>query len=266
MLGMEQCSTLCIRRTIYAVLVGVSPVAFCLLFLALARLILYHLEWIYNRRQKSSDHRTSFISSPSGRLALSYTPVSHAELQRIIQGEYQSQSSMDIPHRAPKFIKSILPRREPSLPSTSILANLVIRRDAIDASSLTGILAPITTPMQPTFSVINETETRRPSVITIKRESVETTTLAADPTTGATVPMTSSRDNKKNSLIIEETTIEAEPSTATTKTMTTTTVFVEEILEFHSVSSLPCALNLLNSITESDNEKISEIESDKGEG
>lgn len=272
---MEQCAAPCLRRTFYAVLVGVSPVVFCLIFLAFARLVLYHLELIYNRRQKSSDHRSSFASSQSGRLALSYTPVSHAELQRIIQGEYQSHSSNDLSHRTPKFIKAILPRREAPVSSTSILANLVIRRDAIDASSLTGVLAPLTTPFQPTFSVLNEKDNRRPSVITIKRESVETTTVATPPPpmtlSELTMPKTTtSRDNQKNSVIIEEMTIDSDvshldPSMPSTKTMTTTTVVVEEILEFHSVSSLPCALNVLNSIAENDNEKITEIDAENDE-
>ena len=269
---MEQCSGPCLRRTFYAVLVGVSPVVLCLLFLGFARLVLHHLELIYNRRQKGSEHRSSFASAQSGRLALSYTPVSHAELQRIIQGEYHSQSSTDFSHRTPKFIKAILPRREQALSPSSILANLVIRRDAIDASSLTGVLAPMTTPFQPTFAVLNEKESRRPSVITIKRESFESTTVAAPSSLpmmmiGAdpTLPSTTSRDNQKNAVIIEEMTIEADPPLPKTKTTTTTTVVVEEILEFHSVSSLPCALNMLNSIAENDNERIEEIDAEDDE-
>lgn len=249
-LTMEPCSDQCLRRTLYAVLVGVSPIVICLLLIAFARLVLYRLELSYNRRLKPCDRRPSFAPTQSGRLALSYTPVSHAELQRIIQGEYQTQSSTDVSRKTPRFIKSILPKRETVTPSPSILANLVIRRDAMDASSLTGILTPITTPYQPTFTIVNEKDSRRPSVITITRESVETTTTLSE------------GNNHRNSLTtndyMESEPISLDPLMATTKTMKTTTVVVEEFLEFHSVSSVPCALSLLSSITENDNERNSD--------
>ncbi len=260
---MEQCSHQCIRRTFYAVMIGVSPIIICLVFIGLARLILNRLEIAYYRRQKVSDRHSSIVNSQSGRLALSYTPVSNAELQRIIQGEYQTRQSYDLSttsnnvttRKTPRFIKSILPRREPASPSASILANLVIRRDAIDASPLTGIIAPIETPLQPTFSVINEQEKRRPSLITIKRESVETTTLAGR--------NNSNRNSPSMNELVEFEPISYDPLMASTKTMTTTTtVVVEEFLEFHSVSSLPCALSLLNNVAENDNDVNSEINND----
>lgn len=255
---MEQCSRLCVRRALYAVMIGVSPIVVCLVFIGLARLILYRLEIAYYRRQKGHDRRISFVNSQSGRLALSYTPVSHAELQRIIQGEYQSRedsstmSSSFNPttRKTPRFIKSILPRREPPLSSAGILANLVIRRDAIDATPMTGAFVPMDVPLQPTFKILNEQDKRRPSVITIKRESVETTTLAAmnnnDNTSCYSAPMDE---------LVECEPVTRDPLRASTKTMTTTTtVVVEEFLEFHSASSLPCTLSLLSTVAENDDD------------
>ena len=256
---MEQCSRPCVRRALYAVMIGVSPIVICLVFIGLARLILYRLEIAYYRRQKGHDRRNSFGTSQSGRLALSYTPVSHAELQRIIQGEYQSRedsSNMSGPfnptsRKTPRFIKSILPRREPPLSSAGILANLVIRRDAIDANSMTAAFVPMDVPLQPTFTIVNEQDNkRRPSVITIKRESIETTTLAA---------MNNSDNNSYYSANMEELVeyepIARDPLRAATKTMTTTTtVVVEEFLEFHSASSLPCTLSVLSMVAENDDD------------
>lgn len=254
---MEQCSSQCIRRTFYAVMIGVSPIIFCLVFIGLARLILYRLEIAYYRRQKITGRRLSLSSYQSGRLTLSYTPVSKAELQRIIQGEYQTRPVHDPTttlnvRRAPKFIKSILPRREPATPSTSILANLVIRRDAIDANAIADVITPMDTPFQPTFSIVNEQERRRPSVITIKRESIETTTLK--PQTATIIKNTNLTDSGE----CEPITNDALMAATTTKTLTTTVV-VEEFLEFHSVSSLPCELTALTTLVENDNEQNSEI-------
>ena len=263
---MEQCSHQCIRRTLYAVMIGASPIVICLLFIGLARLILHRLEITYYRRQKTTTRRSSLTSGKSGRLALSYTPVSNAELQRIIQGDYQSQQASDASssfvytnnasnfRKTPKFIKSILPRREQAHPASSILANLVIRRDAIDANPFASMMTPIETPLQPIFSTINEKEKRRPSVITITRESIETMTLAA-------------MNNNENSFDINSLTdsehIFNDPSMAAAKTMTTTTtVVVEEFLDYHSVSSLPCAINVLSSVSENDNDTNSEINKD----
>jgi hypothetical protein len=260
---MEQCSRQCIRRTLYGVMIGVSPIIICLLLIALARLIIHRLETSYYRRQKVSDRRSSFVPSPSGRLALSYTPVSNAELQRIIQGDHQSQQLSELSsafvynnnsnvRKAPKFIKSLLPRREALSPSASILANLVMRRDVMDASPITGVLAPISSPLQPTFSIVNEQERRRPSVITITRESVETTTLATMNNNGNDFTESEQQTN--------------DPLMAASKTMTTTTtVVVEEFLDYHSVKSLPCALTLLNSVSENDYDKYSEIDKENEE-
>ena len=267
---MEQCSRQCIRRTFYGVMVGVLPVVICLLFIGLARLILYRLEIIFYRRQKLTDRRSSLANSQSGRLALSYTPVSNAELQRIIQGEYQSQQSNDSPihvHRnnsslrkTPRFIKSILPRREPpTSSSSSILANLVIRCDNMDAIPLRTVLAPGETALRPSFSIVNENEKRRPSVITITRESIETTTLASINNNN-----NASYSNINN--LTESERITNDSVMSATKTMTTTTVVVEEFLDFHSVSSFPCVLSLLNSVSEDDDDnRITEINKDNEE-
>jgi hypothetical protein len=247
-------------------MIGISPILICLVFIGLARLILYRLEMVYYRRQKFTDRHSSVITSQSGRLALSYTPVSNAELQRIIQGEYQTRQTHDSlttsntasTRKTPRFIKSILPRREPASTSAGILANLVMRRDIIDASTIPGIMAPIETPLQPTFSIINEQDQRRPSIITIKRESMETTTLEARNNSNGNSP------SKHESVEFEP--ISNDPSMATTKTMTTTTtVVVEEFLEFHSVSSLPCALSLLNIVAEDGNDVNSEINNEDNE-
>jgi len=261
---MEQCSRQCIRRTFYAVMIGVSPIVICLLFIGIARLILNRLEIAYYRRQKVTDRRTSILAYQSGRLALSYTPVSNAELQRIIQGEYKNRVPYDSSttnsniRKAPRFIKSILPRREPpALSSTSILANLVMRRDPIDAGPITGVLSPIEGPLQPTFSIINEQGKRRPSLITITRESVETTTLAATNNNNNGIIL-----NKNDSVESEQ--ISNDQLMTTTKTMTTTVV-VEEFFDYHSVSSLPCASTLMNSVSENDNNINSEIKNDNVE-
>ena len=247
----DECSRQCVRRTLFAVLIGVSPIVICLLFIAFARLVLYRLELVYNRRLKPSDRRTSYVPCATGRLALSYTPVSHAELQRIILGDHHRPISNDSTRKTPKFIQSILPRREPALSSTSILANLVIRRDGIDAGSVTGILAPVSTPCHPTFSFVNEKQSRRPSVITIKRESVETTTLASMNASGSSFTSDDSSEYEQAN---------QDPLMGSTKTLTTTTVVVEEFLEFHSVSSLPCTLSVLNSIAENEHDKTSNME------
>ena len=260
---MEQCSRQCIRRTFYAVMVGVLPVMICLVFIGLARLILHRLEIAYHRRQKPSDRRLSIPLTQSGRLALSYTPMSNAELQRIIQGEYQSQeaheSSSTFPtlhngsiRRAPRFIKSILTRRDPPASSANILANLVVRRDAIDASTMPGAIAPYEAPLQPTFTIVNEQDKRRrPSVITITRESVETTTLA---------PMNnSSRNSPTTHELVKTERISTEPLMAATKTMTTTTtVVVEEFLDYPPQSSIPYTFSLLDTVGENDSEVYSE--------
>lgn len=276
---MEQCSRQCIRRTFFAVLVGVSPIVICLLFIGLARLILYRLEMAYYRRQKFNDRRPSIFSYQSGRLALSYTPVSDAELQRIIQGEYQSPQMRDFNNfgtsrRAPKFIRSILTRRESALPASSILSNLVIRRNAIDTIPMTAILPAIDTPLHPTFSIINEQDKRRASAMTIGKESLGTSTITTTMATTTTVAaMNNNHNNNTNNnnnndnndngnLSPTNNLIESEPMTIDhifTPVKTLTTVVVEDFLEFHSVSSLPALSTVLSSITENNTEKNTQI-------
>ena len=245
---MSRCSSQCVRQTLYGILIGVSPIILCLLLLGIMRIILHHLEIIFNRRQKTADRRTSSISSPTGRLVLSYTPVSHAELQRIIQGEHKSNIITESSRKTPRFIKSILPKRDPSISSTSVLANLVLRRDAIDPDSLSSIIAPITTQqLQPTFSIATEKESRRASLIVVTQESSETTKLE----------MNQSNRNLLNATdSFEVESVSVDPLITTTQTTTTTTVVVEEYLDFHSVNSLPCALNLFNSADDTNDEKI----------
>jgi hypothetical protein len=254
---MEYCSRQCIRRTFYAVIVGISPIVICLLLIAIVRLILHCLEISYYRGQKPTNRRrSSSLFYQANRPTLLYTPVSIAEIQRIIQGEYQSQqqseSSLPMLHddnsspKGPKFIKSILTRLDPPS-STDTLANLVIRREAIGSTPLTALFAPISPPVTPTFNIINEQKNRRPSVMTVKHESIETTTLAT-------------RNNNNNNIFfitdessdIEET--DTDPSVTSPKTMTTTTttttLVVEEFFDFHSVRSVPYALNLVSSVIE----------------
>ncbi len=268
---MEYCSRQCIRRTLYAVIIGISPIIICLLLIAITRLIIHCLEMSYNRRQKPIDHRRSLsMFYQSSRPTISYTPVSVTELQRIIRGEYQSQQQSESSssyvtndRNSPKsshFIKSILTRRESSSPppssslSSNTLANLVIRRNAIGTTPLTALFAPIlTSPTSLTVDTINEQNTRRPSIMTVKHESIETTTLSA-------INNNNDNDNStifyntSDSLDIELT--ENDPLVTLPKTMstttTTTTVVVEEFLDFHSVHSIPYSLNLVNSILEND--------------
>jgi len=219
----------------------------------------------YNRRQKPIDRRrSSSMFHQLGRPTISYTPVSITELQRIIQGDYHSQqpseSSSSVynnDHHLPKppnFMKSILNRREPSPPPLSnALASLVIRRNAINSTPLTALFAPVSGSTSPTFDTINEQNTRRPSIMTVKHESIETTTLSA-------INNNNDNDNStifyntSDSLDIEST--ENDPLVTLPKTMstttTTTTVVVEEFLDFHSVHSIPYSLNLVNSILEND--------------
>ncbi|CAF3297931.1 unnamed protein product [Rotaria socialis] len=271
---MEQCSRQCIRRTFYAVLVGVSPIVLCLLFIGLARLILYRLEMVYYRRQKITDRRPSIFSCHSGRLALSYTPVSNAEIQRIIQGEYKSQRTREScafvynnptnTRKAPRFIRSILPRRESALPTSSILSNLVIRRSILDANPIMTLLPPVDVPLQPTFSIINEQNKQRASTGTITKDSIESTTTTTTKSIAAMNHNNNHNNNDGNVMPVHDLTVfEPEPIAndylfTPLKTLTTT-VFVEEFLEFHSVSSLPCVSTMLSSIAENDNEKNSEI-------
>ncbi len=262
---MEYCSRQCIRRTLYAVMIGISPIIIGLFLIGIIRLILNCLELSYNRRQTVSGRRhSSNTFHKVGRSTLSYTPVSVTELHRIIQGDYhsqqQSESSSSVAmndHQSPqssRLMNSILTRSEssPPLPSNT-LANLVVRRNAINSNPLTALFAPISTSASPTCDIINEQNIRRPTTMTIKRESVETTTLA-----------TINNNNNNNNTIFYNTndsleSVSAEtdplvtlPKTMTTTTTTTTTVVVEEFLDFHSVHSIPYSLNLVNSFIEND--------------
>ncbi|CAF2164582.1 unnamed protein product [Rotaria magnacalcarata] len=272
---MEQCSRQCIRRTFYAVLVGVSPIVICLLFIGLARLILYRLEVVYYRRHKITDRRPSIFSSRSGRLALSYTPVSNAELQRIIHGEYRSQQARESctfvynnhtnTRKVPSFIRSILPRRESALSTSNILSNLVVRRSVLESNPMAVLLPPVDVPLQPTFSIINEQDKQRASTSTIIKDSIKSTTTT---TTTKTITAMNHNNNHNNDdenfmtvhdlTVFEPEPIENDYLFTPLKTLTTT-VFVEEFLEFHSVSSLPCVSTMLSSIAENENEKNSEI-------
>ena len=254
----HSCSRQCLRRSFFAVMIGVAPVAICLVLIAIVRLILYRLEIVYHRRKNTADRRLSLLSAQSGRLALSYTPVSNAELQRIILGEYQNQQSSDfltVPQansnairKTPRFIKSILTRREAPASASSILANLVIRHDITDVLPMPSILQPLETPLQPTCTIINEQERqRRPSLITITREQIETTTLAA-------LKANKGENSPKGTDVVDFESTKNDPVLSTTKTITTTTVVVEEFLDFHSVSSLPCVLSLLDTIADTDND------------
>lgn len=258
---MDYCSRLCIRRTLYAIIIGISPIIICLLLIAIARFILYCLEMAYYRRQKIADRRrSSSLYYQSGRPTLSYIPVSTTELQRIIQGEHQSQQQSESSSsfltneqhspKTPHFMTPMLSRSEPA---SNILANLVIRRNAIGVTPLTALFAPRSTSSSPTYDIVNEQNTRRPSVMTIKHESIETTTLSA---------INNNRNNNSRSIFYNTNdSLDFEPAESDlsvtlpktmTTTTTTTTVVVEEFLDFHSVHSIPYALNLANSILEND--------------
>jgi len=224
---MENCSRQCIRRTLFAVLIGVSPVVICLLFVALARLLIHCLELSYNRRQKPDDHRRRSSSAfyQAGRPTLSYTPVSIAELHRIIQGDHYYH------HQSPPSQKDS--SSVPTPTSTSALANLVIRRNAINTTPFAALFAPVTTP---SFDVVNEQSQRRPSLMTFKHESTETTRLGG---------LNSQQSNKIVFHMNENEYNEIDPLVAaTTTTTTTTTVVLEEFLDFHSVRSIPYSLDL----------------------
>lgn len=237
---MENCSRQCIRQTFFAVLIGISPVVICLLFIGLARLLIHCLELSYNRRQKPDDYRrrSSSFFHQAGRPTLSYTPVSLTELHRIIQGDRHNQQQNDS-----SFLTNILNRKEPpTVPTTNTLGNLVIRRNAINSTPFTALFAPLSTA---SYDVINEQSKRRSSMVTIKHESIETTTLA-----------TGLNPQQSNSILFhlndfdECETNETDPlvtlpqGLTTTTTTTTTTVVLEEFLDFHSVHSIPYSMNL----------------------
>ena len=243
---MENCSRQCIRRTLYAVMIGISPMVLCLLLIALARLILSRLEVIYNRRQKPRDRRSSSYFHPPGRPTLSYTPVSTAELQRIIHGDLSSHRPSESPSddhassKGQKSMISMLTRRDllPP-PSTGTLANLVIRRDALDSTPLTALLAPKSAPVTPAVGTIHEQGARRSNFTTIRRESIETTRISRTPWGPYSMFGSYPSDARLTDSFLSA-------------SNTRPTVLVEEYLEFHSTSSIPCSLHSANSIVETD--------------
>ena len=240
---MEFCSRQCIRRTLHAVLIGISPVVLCLILIVIARIILHCFESAYYRRQKllSRRHSSTIFQQP-GRPTLSYTPISIEEIQRIIHGHYHRQQQQSESHhstpKATHFMKSIFTRREssPELPP-STLSNLVARRNAIDSTPFASLIAPLTVP---SFDSVNERTPRRASIIKIKCDGVEQTLLSPD---------SRSRDsifyNANDTTECEAN--DTDPLVKLRKTITTTTVVVEEFLDFQSVRSVPCSLNLGNS-------------------
>ena len=125
-----------VRHTLYAVMIGISPMLLGLLLLALVRLILHRLELLCSRRQSFLDRRQSSVFSRKGRPTLSYTPVPLTELHRIIQGDPSSQQFSD-------SSSSSFTRNDSRRTKTPFLASLVIRRDALDSTPLTALLAPI---------------------------------------------------------------------------------------------------------------------------
>jgi hypothetical protein len=245
---MELCSRQCLRRTLHGVLIGISPIVICIFLIIIARFILHCLELIYNRRQKPIERRRSSTTFyHSGRPTLSYTPVSIEELQRIIHGDYHSRQQRESffyhNHDSPKashFMKSILTRRESSpAVSSNTFASLVVRRNALTSAPYTALFAPVSS--TPTFDVINEQTTRRASIMTIKHESIERTTLSTTNNSNNSIFY-----NTNDSWECEST--ETDPLVTLTKTTSTTTVVVEEFLDFHSVHSVPYSLNLGNSV------------------
>ena len=241
---METCSRQCVRRTLYAVMIGISPMVLCLLLIALARLILSRLEVIYNRRQKPRDRRSSSYSHPPGRPTLSYTPVSSADLQRIIHGDLSIQRTSDdhgSSTKEQKSMMSMLTRRDLLLPppSTGTLANLVIRRDALDSTPLTALLTPKSAPATPAVGTIHEQGARRSNFTTIRRESIETTRIITTPWG----PYNMYRSYPADARL---------PDSLLWASNTRPTVLVEECLEFHSTSSIPCSLHSATSLLETD--------------
>lgn len=253
---MELCSDQCFHRTIYAVLIGISPIVVCLFLIGIGRLLLHCLELICTRGQEPIDRRrSSSIFYQTGRPTLSYTPVSIAELQRIIHGKYDhhqasDSSSSSFIHnerespKATHFMKTILNRHEPSPPSTDTLASLVIRRNAINATPFTALLAPISTPSTPRWDVINEQMRLSPNLMTIRRKSTERVTLSARNSNDNLHPTIFYNSNES----LEPESTENDPLVSLSKalkttTTTTTTVVVEEFLDFHSVHSIPYSLN-----------------------
>ena len=257
---MESCSDQCHYRTIYAVLVGISPIVLCLFLIGFARVVLHCVELLCTRNQEHIERRrSSTYFYQGGRPTLSYTPVSIAELQRIIQGKYDPQHASETSsssyvhqeHDSPRpahFMKSILHRHEhspqPTSSSTATLANLVIRRNAITSTPITALLLPSTTPVTPTFQVINEQSRLSPNIMTIRRKSIDRTILSrsnSNDTLQPTIFYNTSETWEPEST--ENDPLVSLPKALKTTTTTTTTVVVEEFLDFHSVHSVPYSLS-----------------------
>lgn len=253
---MEPCSDQCLYRTIYAVLIGMSPIVVCLFLIGFGRVLLHCLELLCTRGQEPIERRrSSTYFYQSGRPTLSYTPVSITELQRIIHGKYdpqqtsESSSSSFVQHehgspKAAHFMKSILHRHEPSTspppsPSTATLANLVIRRNAISSTPITALLAP-----SPMFEIVNEQSKLSPNIMTIRRKSTERTILSRKNSNDNLQSMTFYNTNETwEPESTENDPLVPLPKALKTTTTTTTTVVVEEFLDFHSVHSVPYSLN-----------------------
>ncbi|CAF3069329.1 unnamed protein product [Rotaria socialis] len=181
---MEDCSQECLRRALYAVLLGISPIVICLLLIGLVRIMLHVFELVFSRHRKEGNRRRSSSAYyHSGRPTLLYTPVSITELHRIIQGDYYNQQPPDSSsapniennaHKTPKFIKSLLSRRDSPPPSSSgAIASLIGRRHGINAIPFTALLVPVSTPSTPKIETINEKMTRQQSCTFIKNGSIE---------------------------------------------------------------------------------------------
>lgn len=246
---MENCSKQCLRRTLYAVLIGISPIVICLLLIGFVRIILHCLELIFCRHIKADERRRSSTSFyQSGRPTLLYTPVSVSELQRIIQGDYQNQQPTDallpVPnndndvYRTPKFMKSILSKHDPpGPPAPGAIANLIGRRNAINAIPFTALLVPVSTPSTPNINTINEKQTRRPSRTSITDETSETEKL--NPTN-----QNDNRLNRNNSMDSKLSNSRPLYLTRTrTLSMAGSLVLEEEAREFYSATSIPHIFN-----------------------
>ena len=202
-----------IRQTLYAVMIGIAPMLLGLLLIALVRIILHRLELVYSRRHTILARRSSSIFYRKGRPTLSYTPIPLTELHRIIQGEHSTDSS------------SSLTTNQPKRAQNPFLANLVIRRDAIDSTPFTALLAPMSK-----VDMINE---RRANCITVQHECIETLTLAR------------LQSNRSKMYDFYESNPQCTDRLLPSKQLKRlpTTLMVEESFDYYSVSSIPSELN-----------------------
>ncbi|CAF1361042.1 unnamed protein product [Rotaria magnacalcarata] len=248
---MQDCSQECVRRALYAVLLGISPIVTCLLLIGLVRIILHVFEFVFCRHIIEENRRSpSPACYHNGRPTLLYTPVSITELHRIIQGDYYSQqpsrsssvsSTQNIEnntHKTPKFIKSLLSRRDSPPPSSSgAIANLIGCRHAINTIPFAALLVPVSMPSTPKIETINEKKTRQPSFASIKNDSIEKSSY--------TPP------NRHNFSFDRYDSAESEPTDTQplcllqmrTMSATASLAIEEEAREFYSTSSIPYAFN-----------------------